>query len=68
MATFIRMPQLSQRIDSAPSSIRRWVNEGLFPPPVKIGPRASAWSVPTVEEWEEDPVAWRERYNSLAAA
>jgi prophage regulatory protein len=62
MQTFIRISPLSERIDSSPSSVYRWISEGLFPPPIKIGPRAVAWRIADVEEWEEDPVAWRERF------
>ena len=56
--TFIAMPALSERIDRSKSSIYRWVLEGRFPKPIRIGPRASAWRITDIEAWETDPLGW----------
>lgn len=45
MAAFlIRKPQVCQRFgDIGASTAYDWCSKGLLTPPVKIGPRASAW-------------------------
>jgi prophage regulatory protein len=57
---FIRMKRLVPRIDTGPTSIHRWVESGIFPAPIKIGPKAIAWRLSEIEKWETDPAAWRE--------
>ncbi|WP_374588626.1 helix-turn-helix transcriptional regulator [Ideonella dechloratans] len=36
---------LSRVIPVAPTTLHRWVREGRFPKPHRIGPKASAWLV-----------------------
>jgi prophage regulatory protein len=62
METFIRKPAILDRTGSTSPSLYRWVNKGHFPAPVKIGPRAVAWRLSEVEEWEKDPTSWREAH------
>ncbi len=31
-----------------------WIKKGLFPPPVNVGPRVTAWRVSDVRVWLED--------------
>jgi prophage regulatory protein len=66
--TLIRMHTLEGRIDSAASSIYRWVDLGRFPAPIKIGPRAIAWRVEEIEAWEADPEGWAGRRDGQAEA
>lgn len=33
------------------SSLWRWVNAGIFPKPVALGPRCTAWKVGDVRAW-----------------
>ena len=61
--TFISMQKLSKRIDRAPSTIYRWSAEKMFPAAVKVGPRASAWRLAEVKEWEFDPQSWRDAHS-----
>jgi prophage regulatory protein len=35
----------------SPSTLWRWVAEGLFPRPIKLGPRVTAWKVSSLREW-----------------
>jgi prophage regulatory protein len=47
-----RMKRVAQEVGAAPSTIYRWVQAGIFPAPVKIGPRASGWHSEAVVDWE----------------
>jgi len=47
----IRLPEVLQRVGLRRSSIYRWVSDGHFPAPVKLGPRVSAWVADEVEAW-----------------
>lgn len=40
---FERMPTVTDRTGKKKSTIHLDIRKGLFPAPVKIGPRASAW-------------------------
>lgn len=37
----------------ARSTLHKWVAEGRFPKPVKLGPAVTAWRVEQVREWIE---------------
>jgi prophage regulatory protein len=47
----IRLPELLQRVPLSRSTIYLMASKGEFPAPVKIGPRAVAWSEASVDEW-----------------
>ena len=67
-SVLIRMRHLKQRLDTAPTSIYRWVADGIFPTPIRIGEKAVAWRLSEIEKWENDPVAWREANSGEGAA
>ena len=39
----LRLPDLLERMGLSRSTIYQRVSEGLFPPPVELGPRARGW-------------------------
>jgi predicted DNA-binding transcriptional regulator AlpA len=41
------------------SEVYRRIGLHSFPPPVKIGSRASAWRIGELHAWLADPLAWR---------
>ena len=43
MKSFLRLPQVCDRTGKPKSTVYREVGDGLLPPPVRIGERASAW-------------------------
>jgi prophage regulatory protein len=49
----IRLRDVRQRTGLSSSSIYAKISIGLFPRPVKLGPRASAWIEGEVSEWIE---------------
>ena len=43
MKSFLRLPDVCERIGKPRSTIYREIGEGLLPPPVRISERSSAW-------------------------
>jgi len=43
MSTLLRKPEVLSRLGISKSTLTRWVENGTFPPPVQIGPRAVGW-------------------------
>lgn len=41
------------------STIYRRIAEGTFPPQVRLGSRASAWTTVALQEWINDPEGYR---------
>ena len=52
----IRLPEVLDRVSLSRTSIYARVNDGPFPKPIKLGPRAVAWLESAVEEWISDRV------------
>lgn len=51
---FVRLSDLigpGNPIPVSRSTLYAWVKDGLFPPPVSLGPRVRAWRVETVREF-----------------
>lgn len=54
--------ELAKRYDVSRLTIWRWVREGFFPPPDKLGPNTSRWRGPgVVEPWEAKRAAGEEQ-------
>ena len=54
-----RLPQVKARTGLSRSEIYRRIAANDFPPPVKLGERASAWSSAEVDYWIEARIAAR---------
>lgn len=55
-----RLPQVESRTGLSRSEIYRRAAARTFPAPIKIGRRASAWSVREIDAWIADRVAERD--------
>lgn len=49
----LRIPQVTGIVGVSTSTIWRWVSEGIFPEPVRIGPNSVGWEASTVNDWVE---------------
>ena len=53
----IRMRELVTLTGLSRATLNRWVKVGLFPKPIKLGPRAVAWSQISVNAFLRDRAA-----------
>ncbi|MGX7927222.1 AlpA family transcriptional regulator [Tsuneonella sp. HG094] len=47
----IRLPEVQHRVGLGRSTIYRWMTEGRFPKPVRLGGYAVAWTEDEITEW-----------------
>ena len=47
------MPTVLKLTGLGRSTIYRWVADGSFPPPVRLGPRAVAWRWSDLDQWTQ---------------
>lgn len=58
---FVRISQIATTRDReglvpvSPATIWRWVAQGKFPKPKKIGPNTTAWDLETIEAFLANP-------------
>ena len=47
----LRRPDVEAVNGLSRSTIYKWMNEGSFPKPVKLGPRAVGWREADINDW-----------------
>ena len=57
----LRISEVLARTGLSRSEVYRKVQLGLFPAPVKLGERASAWAAHEIDRWITERLAARER-------
>lgn len=57
--TLLRLPEVEASTGKKRSAIYAEIQNGTFPAPVKIGPRASAWVSSEISEWIAARIAER---------
>lgn len=48
---FYREPDILALVGCSKATLWRWRRDGLFPPPVELGPNSLAWRREDVEAW-----------------
>ena len=51
--TFLRLPEVQSRTGKSRSAIYQGVNDGTFPKPIKLGPRAVGWIEAEIEAYNQ---------------
>ena len=51
METYLRVPEITQKLGLDRTTIWRWCRDGLFPRPVKLGRQAIAWPTSEIDAW-----------------
>lgn len=54
---YLRERTLTTQLSVHRSTLRRWVEHGLIPAPIKIGPRTVAWDAEEIEQWQTERAA-----------
>lgn len=57
----VRLPAVQRRVGLTESTIYERMAAGLFPRPIKIGPRAVGWIESEIDDWIEARMAERQR-------
>ena len=47
----LRLDEVVARVGLSKSTLWRYIDEGDFPSPIKLGPRASGWIEHEIDEW-----------------
>lgn len=47
----LRLPAVLEMLGVSKPTIYLWIRKGNFPAPLKIGPKASGWSLAEIESW-----------------
>ena len=47
----LRWPEVHQRVGISRSHVHNLVSHGKFPPPIKLGERASGWVEREIDDW-----------------
>jgi prophage regulatory protein len=66
MAKLLRLPAVIDATGLSRSSVYLKIQQGDFPPPVKLSERASAWVDDEVAAWIDRQIARRNRPNEAA--
>lgn len=53
MIRYLRCRAVCERFGISRSSLYAWISQGRFPAPVHLGPRLVAWSIETLNAWEQ---------------
>jgi prophage regulatory protein len=56
----LRRPEVSRRTGLGRSALYAAIQDGRFPRPVKLGPRASGWLSSEIDAWIDDRVQVRD--------
>lgn len=55
----LRRPDVSERTGLGRSTLYAYIEEGRFPRPIRLGPRAVGWIEEEVDEWISDRISER---------
>ena len=61
LLTLEKLPSVQARTKLSRSEIYRRIAAGMFPAPVKLGERASAWNTDEIDAWIAERIAERDR-------
>ena len=56
----LRRPEVERRVGLRRASIYKWMAEGTFPKPVKLGEKAVAWVETEIDQWVSDRIEQRD--------
>ena len=63
MSKFIlRMKDVVEIVGVSENTIRNWINQEIFPKPIKLGPRAVGWRSEQIEDWLHERARLEEDY------
>ena len=49
--TYLSVKEITDSLKVNKETLKQWINEGKFPPPLKINDRVTIWSYAVIENW-----------------
>ncbi len=59
--TILRRPQVEERTGLSRSTIYLFMEQGVFPKPIGLGPRSVGWLSNEIDQWIEERIEQRDR-------
>lgn len=56
----LRLRDVCDRVHVGKSTVWRWVSEGRFPRPIRLGARCTVWRQSDLDAWMADPAGWQD--------
>lgn len=56
-----RIQDVTEQLGISKMTLRRWVEDGKFPRPIRLGPNSIAWLNDEIDAWLEERAAAREQ-------
>jgi prophage regulatory protein len=53
----LKVSEVQARLGVSRAAVYKWIGEGRFPAPLKLGPKAARWPESVVNRWIDDVVA-----------
>jgi len=67
--TFHRVPAVKRRYGGiSTSTLYRWIDNGTFPAPERLGPGCVAWRESVLRQYDENPEGWAAKNQQEADA
>ncbi|MDA0942289.1 MAG: hypothetical protein O2959_00905 [Proteobacteria bacterium] len=49
--TYLSVKEITNSLKVNKETLKQWINEGKFPPPLKVNDRVTIWSYAVIENW-----------------
>lgn len=49
--TYLSVKEITDSLKVNKETLKQWINEGKFPPPLKVNDRVTIWSYAVIENW-----------------
>ena len=49
--TYLSVKEITDSLKVNKETLKQWINEGKFPPPLQVNDRVTIWSYAVIENW-----------------
>ena len=64
--TYLNLKDITDSLKINKETLKKWIAEGKFPPPMRINDRVTIWSYAVIENWvaqQQQTVDWVDHQN-----
>ena len=61
--TYLSVKEITDSLKVNKETLKQWINEGKFPPPLQVNDRVTIWSYAVIENWvaqQQQTLEWLE--------